>query len=73
MNNLTEKHIQAIWYDPALRPSDLCTCDGRKVNVIHPGEWNLEAGPDFQHAVLEIGDAHCRVTGDVEIHICPND
>lgn len=73
MNNLTEKHIQAIWYDPALRPSDLCTCDGRKVNVIHPGEWNLEAGPDFQHAVLEIGDAHYRVTGDVEIHICPND
>lgn len=70
---LTERHVQAIWYDAALRPKRLVTRHGSEVVVLSPGEWNLEAGPDFRNAVLEIGPERCRVVGDVEVHLCPSD
>ena len=70
---LTERHVQAIWYDAALRPKRLVTRRGSEVVVLSPGEWNLEAGPDFRHAVLEIGRERRRVVGDVEVHLCPSD
>ncbi len=70
---ISERHVQAIWYDGKLRPATLYTCDGRLVRVIDPGVWNLEAGPDFHNAVLEIGKERLRVCGDVEIHIRPSD
>lgn len=73
MNPITERHVQAIWYDAALRPSRLFTRRGEAVAVISPGEWNLGAGPDFQNAVLEVGRDKRRVVGDVEIHLCPSD
>ena len=70
---LTERHVQAIWYDAALRPTNLVTRRGSAVTVVSPGEWNLEAGPDFKNAVLEIGPDRRRVVGDVEVHLCPAD
>lgn len=73
MKTLTERHVQAIWYDAALRPPRLTTRRGSAVRVVSPGEWNLEAGPDFRNAVLEIGRERRRVVGDVEIHLCPGD
>ena len=73
MKPITERHVQAIWYDAALRPKNLVTRRGSEVKVISPGEWNLEAGPDFRNAVLEIGRERRRVVGDVEIHLCPSD
>ena len=73
MGALTERHVQAIWYDAALRPPRLYTRRGNEVVVVSPGEWNLGAGPDFKGAVLEIGRERRRVVGDVEIHLCPAD
>ena len=73
MRPITERHVQAIWYDSALRPNRLYTRRGSEVNVISPGEWNLGAGPDFRNAVLEIGAEHRRVVGDVEVHLAPSD
>ena len=70
---MTERYVQAIWYDAALRPNTLYTRRGSRVTVVSPGEWNLEAGPDFKHAVLELGPERRRVEGDVEIHLCPAD
>ncbi len=70
---LTEKHVQAIWYDREMRPARLDTIDGIPVRVVDPGEWNLVEGPDFLGAVLEIGEERRRVTGDVEIHLRPSD
>ncbi len=71
--HLTEKHVQALWYDREMRPDGLAAIDGERVSVIDPGEWNLEAGPDFLGAVLEIGQERRRVCGDVEIHLRPGD
>lgn len=73
MDKLTERHVQAIWYDKALRPKRMYTRKGSEVAVVSPGVWNLEAGPDFRDAVLEIGKDKRRVVGDVEVHLCPND
>ena len=70
---ITERHLQALWYDDALRPKNLRATDGTPVDVIHPGVWNLEAGPDFRKAVLEVGADRRRIAGDVEIHLHPSD
>ena len=73
MKSITERHVQAIWYDDRLRPSNLVSRRGESVRVVSPGEWNTGAGPDFTHAVLEVGSGRRRVVGDVEVHLCPND
>lgn len=70
---ITERHVQAMWYDAAIRPNNLYTRRGSEVRVVSPGEWNLSEGPDFKNAVLEIGKARERYVGDVEVHLCPSD
>jgi REP element-mobilizing transposase RayT len=66
-----ERHLQCLWTDPRLRPTALKTSEGESIEVEHPGDWNLEAGPDFRNAVLLIGKEKRRVSGDLEIHIHP--
>ena len=44
MKAVSERHVQALWYDAALRPPGLFTRCGTAVKVISPGEWNLGAG-----------------------------
>ena len=67
---LTERHVQAVWYDGALRPANLVTRGGAPVRVVHPGDWNLGPGPDFRGAVIYVGDR--RLVGDVEVHLSPS-
>ena len=69
---VSERLVQAIWYDQRLQKDKLQTADGRALRVIAPGQWNLEAGPDFLRATLEFdnGPPH---TGDVEIHLVEAD
>ncbi len=69
----SERHIQCVWFDPALRPGQLSTRSGETVEVLDPGRWNREAGPDFLDAVLLIKPERRRIQGDVEIHIHPSD
>jgi hypothetical protein len=69
----SERHLQAVWYDPHWRPAALSADDGEPVTVDDPGRWNLEAGPDFLDAVLRLGTERRRVRGDVEVHIHPAD
>ncbi|MEN7972579.1 MAG: DUF2851 family protein [Verrucomicrobiota bacterium] len=67
-----ERHLQCLWADPRLRPTGLKTTGGEPVAVEYPGDWNLEAGPDFLNAVLLVGKEKRRISGDLEIHIHPN-
>ncbi len=69
----TERHLQCLWFDGALRPPRLISANGEPVAVESPGRWNLEAGPDFLDAVLRVGAGDRRVQGDVEIHVRPAD
>jgi hypothetical protein len=67
---VSERLVQCIWYDQ--RILTLRTVDGQPVTVVFPGWWNLEAGPDFRHATVKIGDQP-EVTGDVEVHLRADD
>lgn len=63
---LTERHIQAMWMEQKyFRP--LKSANGKCIQVISPGIWNGESGPDFLKAHLKIGDRELK--GDVEIHL----
>ncbi len=65
-----ERLLQAVWYHQRLRRDQLQTLDGQSLRVLHPGFWNHEAGPDFQGAVVQLGDQAPR-SGDVEIDLVP--
>jgi len=39
----TERHVQAVWYDPQWRPSVLMSSQGERIEVESPGRWNIEA------------------------------
>lgn len=68
-----ERRLQCVWADDRLRPLQLATAAGERVQVEHPGEWNVGPGPDFLNAALRVGPELRRIAGDVEIHVRPAD
>ena len=68
-----ERHLHCIWFDPHLRPDAIESSNGERIRVIHPGTWNLEKGPDFLDATLEVGPDRRILHGDAELHIHPAD
>ncbi len=65
-----ETVLQVIWNERRLK-TELYTCSGRRVRILSPGIWNVEAGPDFKDAVIEIDGVEKR--GHVEIHTSVRD
>ena len=65
----SERLLQSIWQHQCLRRERLKTADGKTVRILHPGFASVEGGPDFQGAVVQIGDGAPR-SGDVEIDLC---
>lgn len=62
----TERHMQAMWLEQKYFKS-LKTYKNEPIEVISPGIWNSEAGPDFLKAHIRIGDKVLR--GDIELHL----
>ena len=50
---------------------DLRTVRGEKIQIIHPGTHNPDAGPDFLFAKIRISDT--LWAGNVEIHVAASD
>jgi len=65
-----ERLLQTIWQHQRLQRAQLRTLDGQAVRVLHPGFGNVEGGPDFRDAVIQIGDTAPR-SGDVEVDLRP--
>lgn len=63
---LSERVVQKIWLRRDFDDDRLKTLSGKPLRVIDPGRWNLQGGPDFKEARLEI--AGHPVVGDVEVH-----
>jgi hypothetical protein len=63
-----ERLLQSIWQHQRLLRDQLKTLDGQPVRVLHPGFHNLEGGPDFREAIIQLGDARPR-EGDVEVDL----
>ncbi len=67
LKNIDEHFVQTIWNDQRFFDFDLKSTDGRPIQVLKPGFWNSDEGPDFVHAELLIDGV--LNAGDVEIHI----
>lgn len=62
----SEKLLQKIWLLGLFTTSGVKLADGRTIEVLAPGRWNLLGGPDFRGARLRIDGQ--ETTGDVEVH-----
>ncbi|MBQ2586467.1 MAG: DUF2851 family protein, partial [Bacteroidaceae bacterium] len=66
-----EQLLHYVWRHKILPLHELRTTDGRVVEVVNPGIYNHDAGPDFFNAKVKI-DGQLWV-GNVEIHIHSSD
>jgi hypothetical protein len=68
---ITERLLQYIWQFQYFNKMALCTAEGESVQIIHPGIFNTNQGPDFLDAKLQIGDTIWA--GNIELHINASD
>lgn len=68
---MQEDFLWYVWQRQYFNKSVLRTHDGRLVQVLKPGILNRDAGPDFEHAQLKIGDV--TWAGQVEMHLKSSD
>lgn len=64
---MKEIDIQLFWLNHATQLEQLFTSNGSSIKVIHPGMINLNQGPDFLHATIQIDDTSWF--GSVEVHL----
>jgi hypothetical protein len=65
--NVREEIVRCLWFGSHFNPDELTTDDGRRIEVLAPGWWNVEGGPDFIRAEFLL-EGVGRVSGDVEVH-----
>jgi hypothetical protein len=65
--NVREEIVRCIWFGGQFSAEGLTTDDGRRIEVVSPGWWNVEGGPDFARAEIVLEGAG-RLVGDVEVH-----
>lgn len=68
---MKENFLHYLWKFKLFYADSLITTDGKKIEVVHPGFYNTNAGPDFLNAKVKIGDT--LWAGNVEIHIKSSD
>jgi hypothetical protein len=68
---MTERLLQFIWQFQYFNKSELCTINDEPVQVITPGLYNHNQGPDFSNAKIIIDGT--TWAGTVELHIKTSD
>jgi hypothetical protein len=68
---MTERLLQYIWQFQHFNNSQLQTTDAQPIQVIQPGSFNTNQGPDFLNAKIKIADT--LWAGSIEIHINTSD
>src|SRR5438105_4489641 len=71
MPEFGEDLLQFLWKQRQLRPVPLFTQSGKALEILHPGELNRDAGPDFFNARLIVEGL--ELAGNVEIHLRSSD
>lgn len=66
-----EQLLHYAWKHKIFPLHDLKTTDGRTVEVVNPGLYNTDAGPDFHDAKIKIDGV--LWVGNVELHIRTSD
>ncbi|MCJ7820998.1 MAG: DUF2851 family protein [Bacteroidales bacterium] len=68
---MKEEFLHWVWKNGLFDPASLHDKDSGPVEVVTPGEYNLDAGPDFFNTRLIIGGTSWA--GNTEIHINASD
>jgi hypothetical protein len=68
---ITERLLQFIWQFQYFNKSELIASGGEAIQVIFPGQFNTNQGPDFTNAKIKIDTA--TWAGSVELHIKTSD
>jgi len=66
-----EDFLSYLWKNQNFNIRDLKTTGGLPLKILHPGNLNNAAGPDFSSARLRIGNQD--FAGDVELHVQEHD
>ncbi len=64
---MTERLLQFIWQFQYFNARELLTTEGESLQVIQPGQYNTNQGPDFSNAKIQV--AGTTWAGTVELHI----
>lgn len=68
---MNEEFLSYIWKYRIYEMKEICSSDGEKIEVLYPGDRNLNQGPDFLNARLMINGT--LWAGNVEIHVKTSD
>jgi len=68
---MTERLLQYIWQFQYFNRHDLSVSDGAVLQIIHPGKYNTNQGPDFLEASIKIDTT--ILVGSIELHINTSD
>ncbi len=63
--------LHYIWEHALWKGFEQTTTDGQPVEILSVGEHNRDAGPDYSHARVRIGDREW--VGNIELHVCSGD
>jgi len=66
-----ERLLQFIWQFQYFNKSELTTSAGENIQIIFPGQFNFNQGPDFSDAKIRIGNE--TWAGNVELHFKTSD
>lgn len=70
-NKITEDFLHFVWKFKQFHPLNLISSEGDKIEIINPGLFNTDSGPDFFNAKLKINDTIWA--GNIEIHVFSSD
>ena len=68
---MTERLLQFIWQFQYFNKGELQTAAGETIQIIFPGTYNTNQGPDFSEAKIKIGKT--TWAGNVELHLRSSD
>ena len=66
-----EKLLHYVWKHKILPLKSLLTTDGREIEILDPGTYNTNQGPDFFNAKVKIGET--LWAGNIELHLKASD
>ena len=64
---MTEQLLQFIWQFQHYNAAELSTTAGEPLEIIHPGTYNTNQGPDFLNAKIKC--AGTLLAGNIEVHV----
>jgi hypothetical protein len=68
---ISERLVQKIWIRGEFPQKGLKTLEGRSLDILDLGQWNLLAGPDFKNIAIRVNGETFH--GDAELHFFDSD